>query len=253
MREETKNWLEFAKEDLNAARDNLEINYYRISVFLSQQAIEKSLKALIIEEQEILIRTHSLSQLGFEANIDDEMITFFRNTSKIYINTRYPDGEHQQIQTKFTISDAQKFLECAEKVMALVVKRVNNPIKKSNKLVKENETSYEISDKNLYNEPDPEAIKLLSESKKIIEQKIRLDKMYLFGSRARGDYKKFSDIDVILVSDDFKDNDNENFALNSITYKNGADILCLTKKEFERKKNMITIVADAMKYAIEIK
>jgi len=45
------------------------------------------------------------------------------------------------------------------------------------------------------------AIKLLAEA---LSEKIRVDAIYVFGSSIRGDWLKHSDIDVIIVSRDFK-------------------------------------------------
>jgi uncharacterized protein len=42
---------------------------------------------------------------------------------------------------------------------------------------------------------------------KVIEKKIRLKKAYLFGSYAKGDFTKDSDIDIALVFDGLKDDE----------------------------------------------
>ncbi len=43
----------------------------------------------------------------------------------------------------------------------------------------------------------------LSRFKKALSRKLPLEKMILFGSYARGDYKKDSDVDLMLVSSKF--------------------------------------------------
>lgn len=48
MRKETENWWKQAEEDLDSAQKNLEIKKYYLVAFLSQQAVEKGLKALIL-------------------------------------------------------------------------------------------------------------------------------------------------------------------------------------------------------------
>lgn len=40
--------------------------------------------------------------------------------------------------------------------------------------------------------------------KELIKHKIRIEKAYLYGSYARGNYHKDSDIDVIIISKDFQ-------------------------------------------------
>lgn len=40
--------------------------------------------------------------------------------------------------------------------------------------------------------------------RELIKHKIRVDKAYLYGSYSRGNYHKDSDIDIIIISDDFQ-------------------------------------------------
>ncbi|MFB6158724.1 MAG: nucleotidyltransferase domain-containing protein [Candidatus Nanohalobium sp.] len=87
--------------------------------------------------------------------------------------------------------------------------------------------------------------------------KIELDieKAILFGSRARGDYLKHSDVDLILVSEDFKGVDwterGKRFYL-QWEGEQPLEILCYTPEEFEKKKNMIGTVKTAAEEGIEI-
>lgn len=48
MREEIIRWIEQAKADLKAARDNLDTGNYYVVALLCQQTVEKGLKALYI-------------------------------------------------------------------------------------------------------------------------------------------------------------------------------------------------------------
>jgi len=41
--------------------------------------------------------------------------------------------------------------------------------------------------------------KILSEFKNLLRSKVRLQKLLLFGSRARGDSEKYSDLDVVVI------------------------------------------------------
>ena len=45
------------------------------------------------------------------------------------------------------------------------------------------------------------ALKEVRAFKKILSKKMKIEQMILYGSRARGDYLKQSDVDVIVVSD----------------------------------------------------
>lgn len=65
MREEIKNGLKQAKEELDSAEKNLQIKKYYLVAFLSQQACEKGLKALLmLKTKKRIFETHSLIEWG---------------------------------------------------------------------------------------------------------------------------------------------------------------------------------------------
>jgi hypothetical protein len=71
----------------------------------------------------------------------------------------------------------------------------------------------------------------------------------LFGSRARGDYLKDSDYDLIIVSERFKNFDFRERIVKVYELVDRPvrlDVLCYTPEEFERKKNQICIVKKAV-------
>lgn len=90
---------------------------------------------------------------------------------------------------------------------------------------------------------------------KIIKSKFNIDKIILFGSRAKGSYKKNSDYDFILVSKDFKGigfTDRISKIYPHWRYYDSIEPLCYTPEEFNRMKKQITIVREAVKEGIEI-
>ena len=77
----------------------------------------------------------------------------------------------------------------------------------------------------------------------------------VFGSRARGDFLKESDLDLIVVSDKFSSIrfiDRAYRVLMDIDIDMGVDILCYTPKEFEEKKKELGIVQVAVEEGIEL-
>ncbi len=98
-------------------------------------------------------------------------------------------------------------------------------------------------------------ISALSKFKQKLEKKIEVQKMILFGSYARGDYKKESDVDLIIVSSDFR---KISFPKRSWDFYNLWDIdmpvdyLCFTPEEFEKQKRKVSIVSMALKEGIVI-
>jgi len=92
MREEVKNWLKQANKDFEVAEKNFNLKEYYISVFLCQQAIEKGLKAVILEKRKEKALGHSLVQLGREANIPEKFVSHLKRLSPQYFLARYPDA-----------------------------------------------------------------------------------------------------------------------------------------------------------------
>ena len=103
--------------------------------------------------------------------------------------------------------------------------------------------------------PDKQTMNLLAKQIKFLK-KFNPMKIILFGSRARGDYLKESDVDLLVISDQFE---NINFRERIIqayglwNKKQDLDIICLTPKELNRKEKQIGIIQDAIKEGIEIK
>lgn len=84
-----------------------------------------------------------------------------------------------------------------------------------------------------------------------VNEKYRLSSVIMFGSRVRNDYLEKSDIDLLLVSDDFEDI--KFFERPSCIYeywdwKSGIplEVICYTENEFKRKKRQMGFVRTAV-------
>ena len=78
----------------------------------------------------------------------------------------------------------------------------------------------------------------------------------IFGSRARGDYFLDSDVDLMLISNDFKDIRFTDRIGDIIEFWNppiDLEVICYTPEEFEKKKKQIGIVKTAVEEGIEVK
>lgn len=96
---------------------------------------------------------------------------------------------------------------------------------------------------------------ILKEYLKKIKNKFRLEKSILFGSRARDDWLLNSDVDLILVSKDFakfKFRQRMGELLEDWDEDIDLEVIAYTPEEFEKKKNQIGIVRQAVKEGIEI-
>lgn len=82
-----------------------------------------------------------------------------------------------------------------------------------------------------------------------------IDKIIFFGSRSRNKYNKFSDVDLIIVSSQFKNIKSYKrapFLRPKWNLKYAVDMLCYTPDEFEARKNEPTIVREAVRGGIEV-
>lgn len=100
-----------------------------------------------------------------------------------------------------------------------------------------------------------EHLKYLKKFKKKLSLDVPLDKVFLFGSRARGTPHRWSDFDLLVVSKTFERKPSFKRAVGfhrywTIDYP--VDFLCCTPKEFERLRNKISIVREAVEEGIEI-
>ena len=93
------------------------------------------------------------------------------------------------------------------------------------------------------------------EFKAKLSKRIPIQKMILFGSRAKGKPSRYSDFDLIIVSKKFRRVNSLNRSLGFYKYWNlnyPIDFLCYTPEEFKRLSKGITIVREAVKEGIEI-
>ena len=74
-----------------------------------------------------------------------------------------------------------------------------------------------------------------------------------FGSRARGEALKWSDLDLLVVSESFRDVrwlDRRVRVLETLDPPFGVDLLCYTPEEYERKRGELGIVRRASEEGI---
>ncbi len=88
-----------------------------------------------------------------------------------------------------------------------------------------------------------------------VSERIDITKMIFFGSMATGESHKYSDIDLIIVSQSFR---RVSFWKRAIALYDcwklyyPVEFLCFTPEEFEKKTRGVKIVSEAVKECIEI-
>ena len=92
-----------------------------------------------------------------------------------------------------------------------------------------------------------------------LAKKIKVDKLILFGSWVKGKQTKESDLDLLVISSDFKEiSDKDRFSLlwdarsDKITRKIDMDILGLTPEEFSNA-SFLTALGEIKKRGIIVK
>lgn len=105
-----------------------------------------------------------------------------------------------------------------------------------------------------------------SEEKKQLIQKIKkfketkgFEKMYLFGSYARGTFTKDSDVDIIIADKRFRGKTpaqrSKGLWIDWHTrqkIRKPVDFICFSPEEFEREKKKVSIVSEAVREGIEL-
>ena len=96
MKKEAELWVKYADENFRSAIVLLNSHLYNPSLQNAQQAIEKNLKALMIQNGLKFQKTHSISAItaylkkhGISINISDDDIDLI---DSIYLSSKYPLG-----------------------------------------------------------------------------------------------------------------------------------------------------------------
>ncbi|WP_299984049.1 HEPN domain-containing protein [Desulfobacula sp.] len=96
MKDETKNWLTYATENLRSAAILLKSDLFNPCLQNIQQSIEKYLKALMLENNQKFRKTHSISELNSLLEKDDIHIGLTEEECElldtVYLPSKYPLG-----------------------------------------------------------------------------------------------------------------------------------------------------------------
>lgn len=114
-------WLFRADQDLEWAKATLRSKLYTQVCFITQQVVEKALKAYLLSQEKVPPKTHSLPRLLQDCLDFEDDFKEFKNKveilDKYYAPTRYPDVGDFVI---FSENQAQEALAIAEKVLTFV-------------------------------------------------------------------------------------------------------------------------------------
>jgi HEPN domain-containing protein len=126
MKKQAENWLNSAKDDLiliNEIKQNENLTH--MMAFHSQQAIEKSFKAILEEKEAKVPKIHDIITLKgkiekyIELKIDQEI---FDQINELYINSRYPTDLGLLPDGKPSKEIAGKFFKTATEIYEIINK-----------------------------------------------------------------------------------------------------------------------------------
>ena len=122
MRDDAQMWLAYAEENLACARLVLQNGYFNPCLQNVQQAVEKALKAFILEKGLEFRRTHSTSELnsilaavGFGVGLTGDECDLL---DSIYLPSKYPLGS--------ALPDAEPDAETCNVCIEIAAKVVSN-------------------------------------------------------------------------------------------------------------------------------
>lgn len=119
MRKETENWWKQAFKDMESAKRIMELGEYHVSAFLSQQAVEKALKALLIEATGNFPRIHDVVELSRRVKAPSRIIELCAMINPAYTSTRYPD-----VASDFNKDEVDEILKSAMEILEWIKKEL---------------------------------------------------------------------------------------------------------------------------------
>lgn len=119
MRKETENWWKLANRDLGSAKRIMELGEYHVCAFLSQQAVEKALKALLIDRTGNFPRIHDVVELSRRVKAPSKMTELCATINPVYTSTRYPD-----VASDFNKGEVEEIVISAEEILEWIKKEL---------------------------------------------------------------------------------------------------------------------------------
>ena len=125
MKEEVKRWIEQSKIDFSTAKYNFKGKKYYMALFLCQQSIEKSLKALWLKKNNKEVpKTHDLMYFAKKLDLPENFNTVLEDLSSIYLESRYPDMSIKIPGKKFSKEEAKNFIQETDKILRWIKKNL---------------------------------------------------------------------------------------------------------------------------------
>jgi len=117
MRKEIKDIRRQAEEDFTTAQVLIESSRFYASVFFSQQAAEKVLKALYLHKKRRLPQSHNLIELASDLKAPEKVLKSTRELNPEYLTTRYVNAANGVPADMYDKESAEIHLACAREIL----------------------------------------------------------------------------------------------------------------------------------------
>ncbi len=178
-------YVESAYSHLDAADILLTRGLYKLAVFHLHQALEFLLKALLIKRGYKPTKTHALHLLARGYQLTPEELNFLRELTIHYYASRYPDAR-QRYGISEEYYNKQRVETMYYRTREIFLK------------LREHDCTPDIGKLENGREAYREVLKWLQELEK---KGIKIKLAAIIGSRAKGIWRPWSDIDVILIAE----------------------------------------------------
>ena len=123
----TRKWLERARYDLSSAKIMYNSKRYLYAAFMCQQALEKILKAVLIENKRNVPRIHNLVRLAEQAEVYNLMASadqdFLADLTPYAIESRYGDYK-KNLSEIIDKKSASQYLNATERMFKWLKKNL---------------------------------------------------------------------------------------------------------------------------------
>lgn len=117
-------WLARAEDDLAFAHLGFRENYFSQVCFLSQQVVEKCLKAFLLAKGRSYPRQHKVVELAALCTEIQQELEPYKTDLKLldefYLPTRYPDAIPGGLAAGLPTGDAQRALQAAGDILGII-------------------------------------------------------------------------------------------------------------------------------------
>lgn len=223
MRPETLAWWKQAVDDLDVAKILIRNDKFAAAVFYSQQCAEKALKALYLETKRDEPQTHNLKDLEKGPGSAERAFRGFVGAYASVHSQPLPGRGGRGALWALHEEDGRTVSRLCKKGGWMGKKQV--------------------------------ADKLLTRFARWLRKRYHIDRLILFGSRARGEQLLHSDYDIIIVSPDFARLPFVKRAgkiIRDFDSPMNVELLCYTPEEFELKRSQISIVSEALRHGVDL-